>query len=472
MLNIEREDKRTLIFISLIVMTISILSITNGSMWFDEICRVFHPITGNLKDTINTSLGFAQPGYMLYMYLWERLTLGNSIEFIIRCSNLVFVPVAIFYTYKIAKFKKWNLWFILLFFIHPMFIYYMDEATPYIIVYALSLAYIYYTFFSEQFNSKKNIIKLNVIYLIGVFIHFIFGFIIVLYISKCLIVNYKNKKIISRHILILLLFSIIYVPLLVLYLLKLVHVTTGFGIKNVAYVIYGFIGMSGLGLSRNDLRALNFDHINMYQVVLLLLMMFACFGLMYFAIKNIKRIIKSEKLHLICILIYFLTIFGVSFIIKFGVWERHCFTVFPLFMITFIDIIVLLLKDKRSNLFIVLYIISLIFSSLNIRFNYYYQCDDYKGVYNYVKYNKPKFILSNYSTDIYNVDSLVGSNNYLFIPSTNYKKIIRRFEENEDAMLILFEKNSNKEFYDYFDDSDYVVNDKYNSFKLITHRNN
>ena len=176
--NIFKNEKNKMIFISCIIFFIAILSISNTGMWYDEICRVFDPITGNLANTIKTSLSFAQPGYMLFMHLWERITFGTQIEFFIRCSNLVFVPIAIFYAYKIAKAKKWSLWTILLFFIHPIFVYYMNEATPYIIVYALSLAYTYYVFFSEDFNSTKNIFIINLIYLLGVFVHFMFGFII------------------------------------------------------------------------------------------------------------------------------------------------------------------------------------------------------------------------------------------------------------------------------------------------------
>ena len=50
-------------------------------------------------------------------------------------------------------------------------------------------------------------------------------------------------------------------------MINLVHVTTGFGIKNIAYVLYGFVGMSGIGLSRNDLRALNFSKITNIQII-------------------------------------------------------------------------------------------------------------------------------------------------------------------------------------------------------------
>ncbi len=472
--NIFKNEKNKMIFISCIIFFIAILSISNTGMWYDEICRVFDPITGNLANTIKTSLSFAQPGYMLFMHLWERITFGTQIEFFIRCSNLVFVPIAIFYAYKIAKAKKWSLWTILLFFIHPIFVYYMNEATPYIIVYALSLAYTYYVFFSEDFNSTKNIFIINLIYLLGVFVHFMFGFIIIPYIVMCLLTNYKDKKMIFKHIKILLLFSIIYLPLLILYLLNLVHVTTGFSIKNPAYVLYGFIGMAGIGLSRNDLRAFKLSKITGPQIIALVLMSIACISLLYFIIKKLKTILKEEKNYLICLLSFFVIVFTIAFIIQFGMWERHCLTIFPLFMVIFIDTLYLI-KDKKSSLWLLLYIAIIIFSSINIRYNYYYQCDDYKGVYNYIKESNidSYYLLSNFSIKLYNVESLVPEQYYIDGTSLEDQDIIDEFSNREKIILILFEKCSSKKLYDYFDNNDsYNVNSNYNSFKIITHTHN
>ncbi len=465
----KKKKNFKLIFIIIIIFMISIISITNGGMWGDEIVRVFDPISGNLLNTIKTSLGYAQPGYMLYMFLWERLTFSSMNELIIRCSNLLFIPITIFYVYKIVKAKNWNLWFMLLFFIHPMFVYYMNEATPYIIVYTLSLAFIYHVFIVDDFNSVSNIIKINLIYLIGVFVHFIFGFIIIPYIVKCLLENYRNKEIILKHIKILLIFSILYAPLLILYIINLKSTTTGFGLKNIAYVLYGFLGMAGIGLSRNNLRALDFNNISINHIISLFIMTIACIGLLYFALKNIKNILRDEKKYLICLAIYFIVIFGVAFVIHFGVWERHCFTIFPLFMIIFIDILNKISKNKNCLLFISIYLIMLIFSSINIRFNYYYQCDDYKGIYEYVKENNLSNIMSNYNTKIYSINDLTKKNIYLD-DSYSDNDIINQFKKSKKTTLILFEKNSSKYLYNYFKNEDYIINNNYNSFKIITHK--
>lgn len=470
MKDILKNDKIKMIIITCVTLLISIISITNGSMWGDEICRVLSPINGDFLKTIKTSLGYAQPGYMLFMFLWERITFSSSVEFVIRCSNLVFVPVAILFAYRIVKAKKWSLWTILLFFAHPMFVYYMNEATPYIIVYALSLAYTYYVFFSKDFNSKENIIKINLIYLLGVFTHFIFGFIIIIYITKCLIENYKNKENLIKHFKILCLFSILYVPLLIVYLLCLIHTITGFGIKNIAYVLYGFLGMAGIGLSRNDLRALNFNKITNIQIASLALMMISLLGLLFFILKKVRNIINNEKKYLVCILTYFLVIFAVSLVINFGVWERHCFSAFPLFMIILIDVLYYI-KDnyKFSKIFIVLYIVMLLVSSFNIRFNYYYMCDDYKGIYNYLKDNKSNSTyIVNYNISIYSLKDVLGED-YYDATELSDDEIIDLFTNNK-FILVLFEKDSSEKLYNYFDNNkEYKINDSFNSFKIIEH---
>ena len=131
-----------------------------------------------------------------------------------------------------------------------------------------------------------------------------------------------------------------------------------------------------------------------------------------------------------------------------------------------------IIKNKKSILFIGLYIVLLIISSLNIRFNYYYQCDDYKGVYNYLKEeNKDYDYIFTYENEIYNNKNIISKEHYRAIKKEKDKEIINDFNQNENAVLVLFEKNVSKSLYNYFDESnEYLVNSKYNSFKIVKHR--
>lgn len=90
------------------------MSITNGSLWGDELYRVVDSISGDLYATMKTATGYAQPGYMLYMLLWTHIT-GSS-EFILRCSNIPFAVIAMIYVYKIVDSKGMSIWWSILFF--------------------------------------------------------------------------------------------------------------------------------------------------------------------------------------------------------------------------------------------------------------------------------------------------------------------------------------------------------------------
>ena len=463
------------ILLVFIIMIISVVSITCGSLWGDEICRVEAPISGDIIETIKVSLGYAQPGYMMYIFLWSKIF--GSTEFILRCSNLPFVIISIYYVFNVIKANKWPDWFSILFFCHPMFIYYMDEATPYIIVYALALAFIFHIYFvGEAFNTKKNIININLIYLLGVFIHFMFGFIIILYFIKCLIeMKINNKNIIKNHILILILFCVGYLPLGILYAKFLIgtYTATNSIIKSIMYIIYNFIGMQGIGLSRNDLRAGNFENINIMHIIMLFIFSLVLLSILIISHKTILKYVKDNPDIVIGCIVFFIVILTVAKIVSMGLWDRHCMTVFPLFVIFLCGISSELVKTNHWSFLLYAYVVLLIISSFNIRFNYYYSCDDIKGVTEEVN----RLMAEN--NDLTVITTTDDNNYYKFEPNDNIIVNVENADVNEisqyinnlssKCILILFEKNCSKELYDFFDtDDNYIVNDNYNSFKLVS----
>jgi len=463
-----------------IVLFVALISITSGSMWGDEICRVEAPAWGSFRDIYKVAAGYAQPGYYLYMTIWTRLV--GTTEFLIRCSNLPFVCVCLYFVFKIISARSWPLEFVFLFFIHPIFVYYMDEATPYIIVYALSLAFIYYTFFCESFDSRRNALYINLIFLLGVFIHFIFGFVVILYFVK-LVFYILKKHPVRNHIQIGTIFLIAYLPLLYLYTQNLNGPTTGFSIKNVLYIVYAFLGMAGLGLSRNDLRAGNFSNIQAYHVILLFLCASILLTIAYFVIRQkiFKPFFKNSLL-LISAIVYFGIFLGISMMIDFGVWERHCIPVFPVYLIILCDLLDEIIKTnplKQNRVFyctIFLYGLLLIVSALNMRFNYYYSCDDHQGVKKEIDKafcSTDELILLT-TTDIgiyYPLDEYAIKSGHSIIDvsgwtSEELKNFINE-KNNQMIVLILFEKSVSKETYNCFDNAGYWVDNKLNSFKIV-----
>jgi hypothetical protein len=294
------EKKKCLLYGCFIVI-FAVLCITSGSFWFDEFCRVEDPIFGTIADVWKTALGFGQPGYMLWVTLWTKVV-GTS-EYLIRYSNIPFVVVQIFFAYKIIKKQKWQMEYIFLFFLHPMFVYYMDEATPYMAVYAFSLGLVYYVFFAENSDFKyaeiSRAVRINTVFAIGVFFHFIFGFIAVLYIVHLVFLSFHNKLKLKHHLAVSCLYLIFYVPLLYLYVdglfLRNNSTRTGFNLKNIAYVVYAFLGMSGLSLSRNDLRAGDFFRLTWWRVLLPVICCVSVILIVFLLYKEWKAVLQKYK---------------------------------------------------------------------------------------------------------------------------------------------------------------------------------
>ena len=465
--------------VCLIVTAITVLSITDGSLWGDEICRVADAIRGDLRATMRTAMGYAQPGYMLYMFLWVKL--AGATEYLLRCSNLPFAALALFYAFRIVKAKGWSVWWCLAFFVHPMFAYYMDEATPYIIVYALSLALIYYIYFAPDPDSAGNIIKINAIYLLGVFVHFMFGFIIVFYFMHCLFVlKREGKRPILRHAAVMACFSPAYLVLLYLYARYLGKTQTGFGWKSILYIPYSFLGMQGAGLSRNDLRAGNFDRIQPWQVVLLAVFVVVLIALALLALAKQRRVIAEERELLVSSAAYFAVIFAAAAVVEMGLWERHCMTAFPVFMICMCDVLHSLWGGKGLPRFMTAcYFVLLILSAGNIVFNYYYSCDDIRGateqVAEHLAGNPQALVIDTQNTEYYSYADAAADPDSQIIEMADApdEDVIACMTDSldRDPILVLFEKNCSRYLYHYFDnDPAYRVDDQYNSFRLVTVR--
>ena len=479
MKKIFENSKISLLVCTVVIFLISLLSITGGSLWDDEICRGADPISGDIKATMQTALGYAQPGYMLYIMLWSHLI--GATEYLLRCSNLPFVVIAVIYVFKIIKSRDWSVWWSLLFFIHPMFVYYMDEATPYIIVYAFSLAFVYYTFCVEKFSGWQNLVKLNIFYLLGVFFHFMFGFIIVLYFANCFLKIRAEKPVILRHIGIMACFSPFYFVLLYLYTSYLNGTHTGFGIKSIFYIIYAFLGMQGVGLSRNDLRAGNLENIQLWQCVFLALFVIVLLGILVILVRGRSSFVKRNQGMLISSTAFFLVIFLCSAAVHMGLWERHCMSVFPVFLICLCDILHELQHKSiwEGRVLLCLYLVLLTVSSIFIARLYYYSCDDIKGMTEYVT----EQLKEDSNLIVINTrDMSSGYYSYAAAAEDPTKQIVDMSDKTEeeiidfvesqkegDFILILFEKNVSRSLYHFFDNrSSYRVNNRFNSFRLIT----
>ena len=474
-----KQKKTTLHWIPafLFVLLVALLSIHDNGLWGDEACRVWHP-QFTFSEYFSRAVGFGQIGYLMYTAIWSSL-FGLS-EVALRCSNIPFALLAAYYVLKIVKKTDMPNWSFALFFIHPMFTYYMNEVTPYIVVYAFSLAFIYYIFFFEDtFNDMKHLVRINSVFLAGVFFHFMFGFIYVLYLYKCIVLLKHRQLALKTHIKCMLLFMIAYIPLLavICYGLFTNSLIRGeYTIKNVAFILYGFGGFMGLALSRNDLRAGNFSMLTGAQLGCAVALA-ALYGLIIvLARKSLWAALKPYAGLFISALACFIFLNGVSALIQFRVWERHSMFLFPVWIMLVCLSINALSDGGIKKALLAGLLCLMLFSCFNLRSNYYYCYDDFKGVQASVhKYADEVPIDTIYTSIVdnygfYSLEEAVAHTaakiEYITGSLRDIKQTITDNPEGK-YLLILEERALDRDSYQYFDQIASRIDTSCNSYKIL-----
>lgn len=388
------KQKKNIIIIVIEVL-IAAMSISSYSLWTDEGIRLHAIVFGNLKEVVHYGLADKQLFFVLKQYLWTSL-IGTS-EIATRSLNLLFVLMIIYYLNKILKKRDIDTSYGLLLFISPMFVYYMNDAGPYIILLAYSLAFLYYVFFDDTFNSKRTIFMINLTFLLGIGTHFIFGFVYLMYLVKVIYEAYKKQLKFKQHFIMGLFFSPLYLTLLVFYM-KAIESGASRGwepptVLNILFVVYSFIGSAGLSLSRNEIRAGHFENLQFYQVVLPGLLVILIGILLWMAIKNRALILKPHALMLSGTIVYGVVFYLFSYKWHFHFWDRHFIMAYAVFMILLIEVISQLSKKRVIKVIVSLISILFILSSLQLRFNPYYGKDNYKATIDYLLDSEKSVIL-------------------------------------------------------------------------------
>lgn len=422
------------IVLTLIEFFISAVSISSYSLWTDEGIRLHAVVFGNLKDVIHYGLADKQLFFVLKQYFWTKLV-GTS-EIGTRSLNLIFVWVIIYYLNKILKKREIDTSYGLLLFISPMFVYYMNDAGPYIILLAYSLAFLYYVFFASSINSKRTVFMINLVFLLGVGTHFIFGFIYLIYLVKVFYVAYKKQLQFKLHFVIGLLFSPFYLTILVFYIQAIESgVNRGWDpptLLNVLFVIYSFIGLAGLSLSRNEIRAGNYGSLEWNQLVLPVFLVILMGILFWIAIKNKKVVLKPHALMLSGTIVYGLVFYLFSYKWHFHFWERHFIMAYTVFIIILIEVISKISKKRLVKAISTLIFILFTISSSQLRVNPYYGKDNYKEVIKYLLESEKPVIL-------YQGDWKVS--NYYGIEAVEFEEFQIKTKKNDELYYVIDIRN-------------------------------
>ena len=156
-------------------------------------------------------------------------------------------------------------------------------------------------------------------------------------------------------------------------------------------------------------------------------------------------------------------------------------SVFPVFLICLCDLLHEIWdKSILGKILFSAYFVLLLLSAVFIARLYYYSCDDYKGVTEYVSEQlrrDPALVVldtgrinfSGYYS--YAASAKDSARQLVDVSDKTEQEIINLIEgwKQDKFILILFEKNVSRTLYHYFDNqSAYRVDDRFNSFRIVT----
>ena len=188
--SIMKADK-TISWLNLLVLifctVVLFFSVKGNSLWIDE-GQTFVVINATFAKMINTILktGNAISGMPLYFiceFCWCKV-FGYS-EFALRSMNLIFAMIILCGSIKLVGIMKLPIWMIIMFALNPVCVYYMNEARPYVAIYACGLWCFYFLFRHLGDMSSQDVWGFAVCFWLGCALHMMFIFIGFIYL--CLV---------------------------------------------------------------------------------------------------------------------------------------------------------------------------------------------------------------------------------------------------------------------------------------------
>lgn len=404
-LYLSYKDFTVCVIVSVLV---TILSITNQSIWIDEGVTVWlasYPTFGELLfHQLSNTAGETQnhlPFYIWYMWGWVKI-FGIS-ELSLRLANapfLILLISTIRWGCKVLYNGDWN-WSIML--ICPFIWFYMNEARPYVAVMAFSsLAFI--CFFVYLFKQSEKIRIIPWLSLIGIFFAsgmVSFNILLVPLFLVAMLIQYKFNsdkwkiflKDWLRPILILM-------PLFILlgawFAWAVIKQPSGDvigtnlkyiknpGILNILFSMYEFFGFQGLGPPRNLMRSNPTLSTFLTYAFPLSIGIIGWISISILLIKNLYHGL-SRRLVVLMTVFYsgIILILLVCYVFHFRFWGRHLAMLYPIFLLIIIgfmnDYSSMYKKMFNKRLTLCLLIVIWSLSSLRLAYMSEYKKDEYRS---------------------------------------------------------------------------------------------
>lgn len=383
-----------------IALFVIIFSVNQSSLWIDEMITYqiinkgsFSEMFSNVWNAHNANGGM--PLYFILEWGWTQL-FGYS-EIGMRSLNIPFAIIYLASAWFITRKTEAPSWVSALFLFHPVFLFYMNDARPYILLLSMGSVFTYLLFYGNL-NKTKTLLALHFTFLMGLMSHMMFAFIILLYFVHSISLIKEKKFDIKKNLTIFGAFAIPYLAILGYYMYLMTGADELGGVSELApnwkasiiQIIYYFTGFGGLGLSRNGLRSMDFSQLSVTHLAGIALMALGYLTLVVYFIKN--KLWKDKQIQNIslAVLLTFAIFCIANIILKTRFWERHIIYLLPATILLLSCILKSMFTSSK-----ILYkagaiaiICLMMVSGIRTIFDEYYGKEDYKGVANYVKETK------------------------------------------------------------------------------------
>jgi hypothetical protein len=370
--------------------------ISGDSLWIDEAYNARFALLQGWTEFLGTLLQDHRsenqmPFGMFYSWLGGRL-FGTS-EWALRGVNLLWGAITLGCFYRIGK-KCEIYWLPIFMAVQPFLWYYMNEARPY----GMQIAGGSLLFLAILEADENPLMEIRWLpaFVIGALVlcaSSLLGAIpFFFYLLILLFVLIQRKYNISK-----LAFTTLSIVFLVLIVLGFFYLWTLFrgaggakiwkpGLENIIFSVYEFLGFTGLGPPRSDLRVFAKNSGSIIYAfgsyIPGLLILFGCYmSTMILFLKEQCFLSRSVKFAFVIIFCSLVVLLGASFIVKWPFWGRHLAAIFPLSVYVIAYPFRSLSRGNKifRRIILICLFIALTVSSFCLRFSNNYQKDDYRS---------------------------------------------------------------------------------------------
>lgn len=336
----KASDSRKLLCLLPLAISILLLlfSVRADSLWMDE-GQTFSLLQhGSFPDMLHdlSTRGGAVSGLPLYFVLeffWCKLFgLG---EFAMRSMNYVFAAFMLWGALRLLAETKLPRWTLPLFAVHPVLVYYMNEARPYVALYACGLWGFLFLFRYATSPRRRHLVGFFFCLLAGCALHMMFLFAGAAYACFLLYLLLAKKLAIRDHLAAGLPFVPFFAALGAYYMrFALGAPELGFPtspLSGIFQIGYYFAGLGGLGWSRQALRTLDFAispriAVELSASILAWLAFLAC----CFRAKVLRNGLTAVVFA--CAVAALVAFLGTNIVLGTRFWERHAIYLLPAFL--------------------------------------------------------------------------------------------------------------------------------------------